>query len=95
MFLWSRIATLLADLIYFLVAYFLKNGEVRFELSQLNLILTLASLFLPFILNASESWANAIFDTLFDHLMLEDFNKNLESLFAPTQFGDKNKNSDS
>lgn len=84
----ARIFVLLIDLVYFLVALFTKKEKdprPHFQLSHLNLLLTLATLLMPALLNAAEAWANAIFDTLFEYLLLQDYNRNFDSFFATSQ----------
>ena len=75
---------LLIDLVYFLVAFFLSDEKPNFRMSDLNLFLTIGYYMLPMFFIVAEAWSNAIFETLFEHLLAEDYNKHLNSFFDNT-----------
>lgn len=50
-------------------------------MGNLNMFLTLGFYMLPMFFMIAEAWSNAIFETLFEHLLAEDYNKHLNSFF--------------
>jgi hypothetical protein len=79
--LYARITVLLTDLAYFFFAFFVRDERPKFRMGHLNLFLTLGYYMLPLTFTVAEAWSNAIFETLFEHLLAEDYNKNLDSFF--------------